>query len=131
VDLEEVEAKLEAWAERLLKKRLALRSPRRALPSIAKRCGAVRSRALPAPIIGLAYRPSETCPPVGPCGPGLAQVFHLGRQVISKKTGGVREEIVAGMASLMPERANTVRLLALARNHWHIEKSALSNVSSG
>jgi hypothetical protein len=54
-------------------------------------------------------------------GPGLAQVFHLERQVISKKTGDVREEVVAGATSLAPERADAARLLALVQGHWHIE----------
>jgi predicted transposase YbfD/YdcC len=36
--------------------------------------------------------------------PGLAQVFQLERQVIIKKTGEVREEVVAGVTSLAPER---------------------------
>ena len=53
--------------------------------------------------------------------PGLAQVFQLERQVISKKTGEVREEVVAGVTSLAPERANAARWLALVRGHWHIE----------
>jgi hypothetical protein len=51
----------------------------------------------------------------------LAQVFHLERQVISKKTGEVRAEVVAGVTSLAPERADAARLLALVRGHWHIE----------
>ena len=55
--------------------------------------------------------------------PGLAQVFHLERQVISKKTGTVREEVVAGVTSLAPERADAGRLLALVRNHWKIESA--------
>src|SRR5215475_14154454 len=53
--------------------------------------------------------------------PGLAQVFRLERQVIVKKTGEVREEVVAGVTSLAPERADAVRLLALVRGHWSIE----------
>ena len=53
--------------------------------------------------------------------PGLAQVFRLERQVIIKKTGEVREEVVAGITSLAPERADAVRLLALVRGQWQIE----------
>ena len=45
--------------------------------------------------------------------PGLAQVFRLERQVILKKTGKVRQEVVAGVTSLVPERADAVQLLAL------------------
>ena len=53
--------------------------------------------------------------------PGLAQVFRLERQVIRKKTGEVREEVVAGVTSLTPERADAAQLLALVRGHWSIE----------
>src|SRR5215475_11069509 len=53
--------------------------------------------------------------------PGLAQVFRLERQVIIKKTGEVREEVVAGVTSLTPERADAAQLLALVRGHWSIE----------
>jgi predicted transposase YbfD/YdcC len=56
--------------------------------------------------------------------PGLAQVFQLERQVIKKKTGEVREEAVAGVTSLAPERADATRLLALVRGHWHIENKS-------
>ena len=56
--------------------------------------------------------------------PGLAQVFQLERQVISKKTGAVREEVVAGVTSLASERADAARLLALVRGHWHIENKS-------
>jgi hypothetical protein len=48
-------------------------------------------------------------------GPGRAQVLQLERQVISKKTGAVREAVVAGVPSLAPERADAARLLALVR----------------
>ena len=53
--------------------------------------------------------------------PGLAQVFRLERQVIRKKTGEVRAEVVAGVTSLPPERADAARLLTLVRGHWAIE----------
>jgi predicted transposase YbfD/YdcC len=56
--------------------------------------------------------------------PGLAQVFQLERQVISKKTGKVREEVVTGVTSLVSERADAARLLALVRAHWHIENQS-------
>jgi len=56
--------------------------------------------------------------------PGLAQVFRLKRQVILKKTGEVREEVVAGVTSLAPEQADAARLLALVRGHWHIENQS-------
>lgn len=53
--------------------------------------------------------------------PGLAQGFRLERQVIRTKTGEVRAEVVAGVTSLPPERADAARLLALVRGHWSIE----------
>jgi hypothetical protein len=56
--------------------------------------------------------------------PGLAHVFHLERQVISKKTGEVREEVVAGVTSLASARADAARVLALVRGHWHIENQS-------
>ena len=56
--------------------------------------------------------------------PGLAQVFQLERQVISKKTGAVRQEIVTGVTSLALERADAARLLTLVRGHWQIESRA-------
>jgi hypothetical protein len=56
--------------------------------------------------------------------PGLAQVFQLERQVISKKTGEVREEVVAGVTRLAPERADAARLLALVRGQWQIENQS-------
>jgi predicted transposase YbfD/YdcC len=56
--------------------------------------------------------------------PGLAQVFWLERQVIIKKTGEVRQEVVAGVTSLAPERADAARLLALVRGQWHIENQS-------
>jgi hypothetical protein len=56
--------------------------------------------------------------------PGLAQVFRLERQVIIKKTGVVREEVVAGVTSLAPERADAVRLLALVGGQWQIENQS-------
>jgi Transposase DDE domain len=56
--------------------------------------------------------------------PGLAQVFRLERQVVSKKTGEVRTEEVVGVTSLEPEHADAARLLALVRSHWHIENKS-------
>ena len=56
--------------------------------------------------------------------PGLAQVFRLERQVILKKTGEVRAEVVAGVTSLAPQRADAARLLALVRSHWQIENQS-------
>jgi hypothetical protein len=56
--------------------------------------------------------------------PGLAQVLHLERQGLNKKTGAVREEVVVGVTSLAPERADAARVLALVRGHWHIENTS-------
>ena len=56
--------------------------------------------------------------------PGLAQVLWLERQVICKKTGEVRAEVLAGVTSLAPERADAARLLALVCSHWQIENQS-------
>jgi predicted transposase YbfD/YdcC len=56
--------------------------------------------------------------------PGLAHVFQLERQVIIKNTGEVRQEVVAGVTSLAPERADAARLLALVRGQWQIENQS-------
>ena len=56
--------------------------------------------------------------------PGLAQVFELGRHVITQKTGQERVEVVYGVTSLTPKRATPERLLELVRGHWHIENKS-------
>jgi predicted transposase YbfD/YdcC len=56
--------------------------------------------------------------------PGLAQVFELGRHVITKKTGAERGEVVYGVTSLRPERGTPGQLLAFVREHWHIENKS-------
>jgi predicted transposase YbfD/YdcC len=56
--------------------------------------------------------------------PGLAQVFQLERQVITKKTGEVREEVMAGVTSLPLTHADAAQLLRLVRGHWHIENQS-------
>jgi hypothetical protein len=56
--------------------------------------------------------------------PGLAQVFELGRHVITKKTGKERAEVVYGVTRLRPERATPGRLLELVRGHWHRENKS-------
>lgn len=56
--------------------------------------------------------------------PGLAQVFELGRHVITKKTGKERVEVVYGITSLRPGRVTPGQLLALVRGHWHIENQS-------
>jgi predicted transposase YbfD/YdcC len=56
--------------------------------------------------------------------PDLAQVFELGRHVITQKTGKERTEVVYGGTSLGPERATPGRLLELVRGQWQIENKS-------
>ena len=56
--------------------------------------------------------------------PGWAQVFEIGRHVITKKTGEERVEVVYGVTSLRPERVSPGQLLAFVRGHWHIENKS-------
>ena len=56
--------------------------------------------------------------------PGLAQVFEIGRHVITQKTGAERVEVVYGVTSLRPERVTPGQLLAFVRGHWHIENKS-------
>jgi predicted transposase YbfD/YdcC len=56
--------------------------------------------------------------------PGLAQVFEVGRHVITQKTDTERTEVVYGVTSLRPERATPERLLDLVRGHWQIENKS-------
>jgi predicted transposase YbfD/YdcC len=56
--------------------------------------------------------------------PGLAQVFEVGRHVITQKTAKERVEVVYGVTSLRPERATPNRLLELVRGHWGIENKS-------
>lgn len=56
--------------------------------------------------------------------PGMAQVFEVGRQVIIKKTGAERVEVVYGVTSLSPEQADPGRLLEFVRGHWSIENKS-------
>ena len=56
--------------------------------------------------------------------PGLAQVFELGRHVITQKTTEERVEVVYGVTSLNPERGTPERLLDLVRGHWQIENKS-------
>ena len=56
--------------------------------------------------------------------PGLAQVFEVGRHVMTKKTGTERTEVVYGVTSLSSERATPGRVLELVRGHWAIENKS-------
>jgi hypothetical protein len=51
--------------------------------------------------------------------PGLAQGFELTRQRTVQ--GKTTTEVVYGITSLSPPRADAARLLALVRDHWGIE----------
>ena len=53
--------------------------------------------------------------------PGQRQVFQIERERLQRRTGKVEREVVYGVTSLSPQRANAVRLLGLVRRHWHIE----------
>jgi predicted transposase YbfD/YdcC len=53
--------------------------------------------------------------------PGIQQVFRLERTVTIKKTGAKRHEVVYGITSLSPQRANAACLLRLSRRHWRVE----------
>ena len=56
--------------------------------------------------------------------PGLAQVFEIGRHVVTQKTGVERVEVVYGVTSLRPERVSPGQLLEFVRGHWHIENKS-------
>jgi hypothetical protein len=53
--------------------------------------------------------------------PYVRQVFVIRRQTLQLKTGKLTEEIVYGITSLPPEKADPQRLLELNRGHWSIE----------
>ncbi len=53
--------------------------------------------------------------------PHAAQAFHIHRKTSYIKAGKVTEETAYGVNSLTAEKAKPERLLALVRNHWHIE----------
>lgn len=53
--------------------------------------------------------------------PGLAQVFRLERRARLLAQGKTRHEVVYGVTSLTREAAAPAQLLALVRQHWHIE----------
>lgn len=53
--------------------------------------------------------------------PGLAQALCVERRVTEKATGETRRELAYAVTSLSPTEAPPARLLALWREHWHIE----------
>ena len=53
--------------------------------------------------------------------PGAAQVFRVDRRILDTRTGEIRTEVVYGVTSLPPGRADAAALLRLLRGHWTIE----------
>jgi len=53
--------------------------------------------------------------------PYVAQVFVIQRETTNLVTAQFHREIVYGLTSLTPEKADPARLLALNRGHWGIE----------
>jgi hypothetical protein len=53
--------------------------------------------------------------------PYAQQVFRVARQVTNLDGTKPRTEVVHGVTSLPPERADAARLLSLNRGHWAIE----------
>ena len=53
--------------------------------------------------------------------PGLEQVFQIERQVVEKKSGKARREVVYGVTSLSREEASAKELMNYVRGHWQIE----------
>jgi predicted transposase YbfD/YdcC len=54
--------------------------------------------------------------------PGLAQAFEIQRERTEK--GNTTVEVVLGITSLKPEKADAERLLDLSRAHWGVENGA-------
>ena len=53
--------------------------------------------------------------------PCAAQVFRLERHRLELTQGKAEHEVVFGVTSLAPGKANPAQLLALNRHHWGIE----------
>jgi predicted transposase YbfD/YdcC len=53
--------------------------------------------------------------------PHIAQVFRIERVIWHPQYGGKTRELVYGLTSLPPSRANPARLLTLTREYWGIE----------
>lgn len=51
----------------------------------------------------------------------VSQVFRLQRIVHRKSSGCLSYEVVFGITSLTPQQASPDHLLAILRQHWHIE----------
>ena len=59
--------------------------------------------------------------PEDTCWPYAQQVFRVERSVTNLDGTQPRTEVVHGVTSLAPERADAARLLRLNRGHWAIE----------
>lgn len=55
--------------------------------------------------------------------PHVGQAFVIERESIEKKTGKRTHEVVYGVTSCTPERANAEKVLKTNRGHWCIENS--------
>jgi predicted transposase YbfD/YdcC len=55
--------------------------------------------------------------------PCLGQIFMIERETIQKKTGKISCEIVYGVTSQTPDRADADKVLKINRGHWCIENS--------
>lgn len=53
--------------------------------------------------------------------PHVGQVFCIRREITKLKSAKTTEEIVFGVTSLSPQKANPSRVLNLNRGHWSIE----------
>ena len=55
--------------------------------------------------------------------PHVGQAFVIERESIEKKTGKFTHEVVYGVTSCTPEKANPEKVLKTNREHWSIENS--------
>jgi predicted transposase YbfD/YdcC len=55
--------------------------------------------------------------------PHVGQAFVIERESIEKKTGERTHEVVYGVTSCKPEKANAEKVLTTNREHWSIENS--------
>jgi hypothetical protein len=53
--------------------------------------------------------------------PNASQIFQIERVVYKQRSGKTTHETVYGITSLGPEKADSLKLLALNRGHWSIE----------
>jgi predicted transposase YbfD/YdcC len=55
--------------------------------------------------------------------PHVGQIFLIEREVVIKRTGQRRCEVVFGITSRPPQQASPQRLLTLNRGHWRVEST--------